>query len=165
MTNTAYIGLGSNLESPVTQLRSAYQAILSHPSISSITPSSLYNTTPIGPQDQPNYINGAIKITTSLSAIELLDTLQSIENQHGRVRTQRWGARTLDLDILLFNNEQIDTPRLTVPHPQIEFRNFVLVPLNDLSPDLIFPDKRSLKELLSSCPENAIELIPEQKIQ
>lgn len=160
MTNIAYIGMGSNLEDPLAQLKSASQALSAHPDIDDIEFSHVYNTTPVGPQDQPNYVNAAARLVTSLSAIELLDLLQAIENQHGRVRTVRWGARTLDLDILLFNQEEIQSDRLIVPHCQMKVRNFVLIPLSDLTPDLTLPDGSQLPELLKVCPENSIELIP-----
>ncbi|GLQ33664.1 2-amino-4-hydroxy-6-hydroxymethyldihydropteridine diphosphokinase [Litoribrevibacter albus] len=161
MINVAYIGMGSNLDNPIDQLKSASQALLDHSDIESIEFSQVYNTTPIGPQDQPNYANAAARLTTRLSAIELLDLLQSIENAHGRVRTIRWGARTLDLDILLFNQDTISSERLIVPHCQMKFRNFVLIPLSDLSPNLQLPDGSCLPELLEACPENAIQSFPE----
>ncbi|MFC3152198.1 2-amino-4-hydroxy-6-hydroxymethyldihydropteridine diphosphokinase [Litoribrevibacter euphylliae] len=160
MTNIAYIGMGSNLESPLEQLKSASQALHNHPDIQEIHFSHVYNTTPVGPQDQPDYVNAVAKLTTSLSAIELLDLLQAVEQEHGRVRTIRWGARTLDLDILLFNQEVINTERLIVPHCQMKVRNFVLIPLSDLSPNLVLPDGSSLSELLAECPDNAIHKIP-----
>jgi 2-amino-4-hydroxy-6-hydroxymethyldihydropteridine diphosphokinase len=159
-TNTAYIGMGSNLENPIDQLRSAGRFLSDHEDIADCSFSNLYNTTPIGPQDQPNYVNAVAKLHTELDPIELLDLLQSIENQHGRVRSIRWGARTLDLDILLFNNECINHPRLVVPHCQMKLRNFVLIPLADLSPSLKLPDGSSLPELIQTCPDNAITPIP-----
>lgn len=162
--NSAYIGLGSNLESPITQLRSAVAAIQAHPQIHSVESSCAYNTTPVGPQDQPDYTNAALKISTSLSAIELLDALQAIENAHGRVRTLRWGARTLDLDILLFNDEIIDHPRLTVPHREMLNRNFVLIPLADITPTLIFPSGLTLSQAIEQCPENPIQRLKDQTL-
>lgn len=162
--NTAYIGMGSNLENPVKQLQSAARHLRQHHDIADCQFSHLYNTTPVGPQDQPDYANAAAKVTTALSPIELLDLLQSIENQHGRERNIRWGARTLDLDLLLFNEETIDHPRLIVPHNQIKFRNFVMVPVLDLTPDLHFPDGQSFKEALNLAPDNAIALITDQSL-
>ena len=159
MTNSAYIGMGSNLESPLEQLRSASKALQTHPDIKSIQFSHVYNTTPIGPQDQPDYVNAAAKLTTTLTPIELLDLLQAIEHEHGRVRSVRWGARTLDLDILLYNQEVINTDRLIIPHNQLKVRNFVLIPLQDLTPELILPDGSTLDNLLSACPENKIQRI------
>lgn len=160
MTNTAYIGMGSNLESPLEQLKFASLALCNHPQIDQIEFSQVYNTTPIGPQDQPDYVNAVAKLSTSLSAIELLDALQALEQEHGRIRTIRWGARTLDLDILLFNQDIINTERLIVPHCQMKIRNFVLIPLSDLTPELTLPDGSQLPELLKACPENSIEQIP-----
>ncbi|GAA3927522.1 2-amino-4-hydroxy-6-hydroxymethyldihydropteridine diphosphokinase [Litoribacillus peritrichatus] len=162
--NSAYIGLGSNLESPITQLRSAVAAIQALPQIHSVESSCVYNTTPVGPQDQPDYTNAALKISTSLTAIELLDTLQAIENAHGRVRTLRWGARTLDLDILLFNDEVIDHPRLTVPHREMLNRNFVLIPLADITSTLVFPNGLTLSQAIEQCPENPIQRLKDQTL-
>lgn len=157
--NTAYIGMGSNLENPIQQLQSAAQHLRQHNRIAHTQYSNLYNTTPVGPKDQPNYVNAAAKITTDLTPLELLDLLQSIEHAHGRERTVRWGARTLDLDLLLFNEETIEHPRLIVPHSQIKFRNFVMIPVLDLSPLQQFPDGQSFKEALDLAPDNAITLI------
>jgi len=157
--NIAYIGMGSNLESPVEQMKSASEALLAHPKITGVEFSKVYNTTPVGPQNQPDYVNAAAKIETELSAVELLDALQAIENTHGRVRTIRWGARTLDLDILLYNQDTIHTDRLIVPHKELPNRNFVLIPLSDLCPTLTLPNGQSLAKLIANCPENGISEI------
>jgi len=157
--NIAYIGMGSNLESPIEQLKSACKDLKTHPKIKDVAFSKVYNTTPVGPQDQPDYVNAAARVETELSAIELLDALQAIENKHGRVRTIRWGARTLDLDILLYNQDTLNTERLIVPHKELPNRNFVLIPLSDLSPTLTLPNGQSLAKLIANCPENGISEI------
>ena len=121
--------------------------------------SSLYLSDPLGPPDQPRYNNAVAALDTSLSPLKLLDALQAIEQAHGRERkAERWGPRTLDLDILLFGDRQIDEPRLTVPHYHLHARAFVLYPLAELAPkDLRLADGRELSELLVACPFTGIE--------
>ena len=134
--NTAYIALGSNLEQPLQNVESAVKQLAQHPDIHVQQCSQWYGSTAVGPGEQPDYVNGAIKVHTRLTALALLDAMQAIENAHGRRRDQRWAARTLDLDLLWYNGETIDNERLSVPHPRICDRNFVLFPLNDLAPGL-----------------------------
>ncbi len=155
----AYIGLGSNLENPLEQVRLAVQTIQQHPELSLLQQSSWYRSVAIGPAGQPDYINGAIAIETGLNPLALLDILQSIENEHGRVRALRWGARTLDLDILLFNDEVILSDRLTIPHAEIENRNFVLQPLLDLDSNLQLPNGEKVCELLAKLGVDGLEKI------
>lgn len=151
--NAAYIGLGGNLESPVAQIKSARLAISALDSVDELAFSSLYASTPMGPQDQPDYVNAVMAVATGLSPLDLLHALQAIELEHGRVRgVQRWGARTLDLDLLLYGDQQIDTAELTVPHKGIAERAFVLYPLRDCAPDLVIPGKGKLSDLLGYCP-------------
>lgn len=145
----AYIALGSNLASPLEQVNAAVQALgeIPHSHIQAV--SSFYRTPPLGPQDQPDYLNAAVVLNTALDAETLLDNTQRIELQQGRVRkAERWGPRTLDLDIMLFGHEVIHTERLTVPHYDIKNRGFMLWPLFEVAPDLIFPDGISLKSIL-----------------
>jgi 2-amino-4-hydroxy-6-hydroxymethyldihydropteridine diphosphokinase len=152
-TLTAFIGLGSNLESPIAQLKSARLAINALDDVKELVFSNLYASSPMGPQDQPDYVNAVMSVATSLSPLDLLHALQAIELEHGRVRgVQRWGARTLDLDVLLYGDQQIDTPELTVPHQGIAERAFVLVPLSDCDADLVIPGKGELSNLLRNCP-------------
>ncbi len=141
---TVYIALGSNLNNPLDQLR---QAVKSLQHFSNFKISSFYGSKPLGPQDQPDYVNAVARFETDLSPLELLDYLQSIENQQGRVRLRRWGERTLDLDILLFGKNIIKNDRLTVPHYDMHSREFVIVPLYELNPDLILPNGEPLKSL------------------
>ena len=144
---TAYIALGSNLNTPVEQLHAALKAISQLPNTHLVTTSSFYKSKPLGPQDQPDYLNAAVEISTALSPLALLDELQRIENGQGRVRLRRWGERTLDLDILLYGDEIIQTERLTVPHYDMHNREFVIVPLAEIAPNLILPNGQKLAEL------------------
>ena len=155
----AYIGLGSNLNDPEEQIRQARISIAKQKNITEIDFSSLYASSPMGPQDQPDYINAVMRVNTGLSAIELLRVLQKIENNQGRVRKgERWGARTLDLDLLLYADQQIGTPDLIVPHSGLSERAFVLYPLQEVAPDdLIVPGKGDIKQLISQCPLDGLE--------
>lgn len=145
----AYIAIGSNLASPLEQVNAAVQALGEIPLTRIVAVSSFYRTPPLGPQDQPDYLNAAVVLETALSAETLLDNTQRIELQQGRVRkAERWGPRTLDLDIMLFGHEIINTERLTVPHYDMKNRGFMLWPLFEVAPALLFPDGISLKSIL-----------------
>lgn len=157
-----FIGLGSNLDEPLSQIKEAIEQLKQIQSVDFISVSSFYSSAPMGPQDQPDYINAVAEVSTSLGAEQLLDELQEIENKQGRVRLQRWGARTLDLDILLYGEEVINTERLTVPHSGISERNFVLYPLSDLvDPDFKLPMLGEISELLKACPMTGIKRLSE----
>lgn len=145
--NNVYIALGSNLNNPLAQLTQAVQTLKQHPDLKVKKVSSFYGSKPLGPQDQPDYVNAVAQIETDLEPLALLDALQSIENSQGRVRLRRWGERTLDLDILLFNQDVISHPRLTVPHCEMKNREFVIIPLFDIAPNLVFPNGESLLEI------------------
>ncbi len=152
---TAFIGLGSNLDRPAEQLMTARQTLASLPTIKETGFSSLYRNPPMGPQDQPDYVNAVMAITTSLPAIDLLRQLQAVERSQGRIRTgERWGARTLDLDLLLYGDRQIEVTDLTVPHIGIAERAFVLYPLYEIAPDLSIPGLGKLTDLIAKCPKN-----------
>ena len=147
----AYIAIGSNLASPLEQVNAAVQALGEIPQSRIVAVSSFYRTPPLGPQDQPDYLNAAVVLDTALDADTLLDNTQRIELQQGRVRkAERWGPRTLDLDIMLFGDAVIHTDRLTVPHYDMHNRGFMLWPLAEIAPDLIFPDGTSLTSLLQT---------------
>lgn len=154
-----YIGLGSNLEQPAEQVKRARITLSEHANIFEIACSSLYSSPPMGPQDQPNYVNAVMRAVTDLPAIDLLSTLQKIENDFGRVRDgERWGARILDLDLLLYADQKINLPDLTVPHIGLSNRSFVMYPLAEIAPDdLIIPGKSTVKVLLSECPLDGLE--------
>lgn len=152
-----YIGLGSNLANPLAQIKQAILALQALPNVTDISVSSLYGSKPMGPQDQPDYVNAVVQLNWAASALELLDALQQIEQDHGRERkAERWGARTLDLDIILFGQQQIQNERLTVPHYGMKTREFVLYPLAELTPDLTLPCGTELKYLLKQIPKNGL---------
>jgi len=158
---TAYIGLGSNLSDPRMQVSKAAKEIASISASQLVAFSPLYLSKPMGPQDQDDYINAVVAIETSLSALELLDALQAIENSAGRVRKDnRWGARILDCDILLYGNETIENERLTVPHYGMKVREFVLLPLADIAPDLLLPDGTLVSLLANEIDNNGIVKLP-----
>ncbi|HHA1258854.1 TPA: 2-amino-4-hydroxy-6-hydroxymethyldihydropteridine diphosphokinase [Enterobacter asburiae] len=147
----AYIAIGSNLASPLEQVNAAVQALGEIPQSKIVAVSSFYRTPPLGPQDQPDYLNAAVVLETALDAETLLDNTQRIELQQGRVRKEeRWGPRTLDLDIMLFGHETINTERLTVPHYDMKNRGFMLWPLFEVAPDLLFPDGIPLRTILDN---------------
>ena len=153
-----YIGLGANLDQPLTQLQHAVAALKQLPHSSLVAVSGFYGSKPMGPQDQPDYVNAVAAIDTALSPEQLLDALQQIEQQQGRTRkAERWGARTLDLDILLYGNQVIATERLTVPHYGLRVREFVLYPLFDIAPELSLPDGTVLSSLLAQVPLNGLQ--------
>jgi 2-amino-4-hydroxy-6-hydroxymethyldihydropteridine diphosphokinase len=152
-----YLGFGSNLETPIEQLRAARLAVSSVKGISKIAFSSLYRSPPMGSQNQPDYVNAVMAIETNLSPLELLATTQQIENEHGRIRTERWGARTLDIDILLYGDEVLDLPNLIVPHYGMCERAFVLYPLFEIAPDLVIPTHGKLANLIARCPLDGLE--------
>jgi len=158
---TAYIGLGSNLSDPKMQVSKAANEIANISATQVIALSPLYLSKPMGPQDQDDYINAVVALETRLSALELLDALQAIENTAGRVRKDnRWGARILDCDILLYGNEIIENERLTVPHYGMKVREFVLLPLADLAPNLQLPDGTLVSLLANKINSNGIVKLP-----
>ena len=146
--HTAYIAFGSNLSSPEQQIRDALTALAALAiKDSSLSVSSLYASKAIGPGEQPDYINGVCQLTTELQADALLTALQAIETSQGRTRSVKNAARTLDLDILLFDQLCCDQPRLSLPHPRMHLRNFVIMPLLEIAPDLLMPDGQALSTL------------------
>ena len=156
--NRAYLGLGSNLEDPLKQLQSAVNALGQLPNHQITRISSVYQSSPLGPQDQPDYLNAVLLLRTDMEALELLDAMQAIEIKQGRVRSEHWGPRTIDLDILLFGDSQIDTERLTVPHPRLHERDFVLYPLAEICDgNLLLPNGTDLDTLRLACPGNKLE--------
>lgn len=152
MKHNAYIGIGSNLETPVDQVQQAIQELADLPHCQLLKASSLYASKPMGPQDQPDYINAVVQLGTDFEPLALLDALQELEHIHRRVRKQHWGPRTLDLDMLLYNQETINHARLQVPHPGLTQRNFVLYPLAEINSQLSLPNGTSLQQLLLDCP-------------
>ena len=150
MTVVAYISVGSNLNNPYQQVKSAIGKLKIADNIYIETISGWYLSDPVGPKNQSRYVNGVIKISTRLSPNQLLKKLHEIEDAHGRIRNVRWGPRTLDLDILLYGSRMMNTKKLTIPHPEMKIRNFVLTPLADIEPDLVLPDGSILSSLLKN---------------
>jgi len=158
-----YIGLGSNLNNPLQQLNLAKQKMAALSDIDLLQCSSIYQSQAITFDGEPqqDYLNAVVEIQTTLSAQQLLDNLQQLENEQGRVRQKRWGARTLDLDILLYGDQQIKTARLTVPHIEMQNRNFVLLPLLELSPGLKILSQAELETLIKKNCDQVLEKVKE----
>ncbi|UTV28117.1 2-amino-4-hydroxy-6-hydroxymethyldihydropteridine diphosphokinase [Photobacterium atrarenae] len=155
----AYIAIGSNQGNPAEQARRAIAALKDVPRVEVVAESSLYSSTPMGPQDQPDYINAVVAVNTTLAPLALLDQTQAIEQAHGRVRkAERWGPRTLDLDIILYGDLVHQCERLTVPHYGMKVREFVLYPLAEIAPDLILPDQIALQTLLTQVDRNGLAI-------
>lgn len=133
MSIVTYIGLGSNLGDSLQIMAEAVHKLAA---LGAVKTSKLYQSPPMGPQDQPNYLNAVVQLTTDLAPLALLDELQRFEQESGRVRLRHWGERTLDLDLLIYGQEQIQNERLTVPHAGVMERDFVLIPLLDLDAGL-----------------------------
>ena len=150
----AFLGFGGNLGQPLKSFRQARQQLAEHPQIKVTSSSPLYQTPPIGgPSGQPDYLNAVIEIHTGLSALELLQLCHQIEEHAGRIRDQHWEARTLDIDLLLMADLVMDVPRLTLPHPRLQQRHFVLLPLNDLAAELKHPVAgKTINHLLKTLP-------------
>jgi 2-amino-4-hydroxy-6-hydroxymethyldihydropteridine diphosphokinase len=157
----AFIGLGSNLQDPRGQLLRALDELAAIPASRLVARSPLYQSDPVGPPGQPDYVNAVARLDTELPAEKLLDALQAIEQGHQRQRTVRWGPRTLDLDLLLYGDAVIETQRLQVPHPRMDQRAFVLYPLADIAPALIIPGHGPLPGLLAAHPPVGLERLDE----
>ena len=159
----AYIGLGGNLDQPAARIRKARAALAVLPNTREAAFSRLYRSAPMGPADQPDYVNAVMALDTQLEPIALLDHLQAIENAQGRVRLgERWGPRTLDLDLLLYGEDIIEHERLTVPHPGLHQREFVLYPLFEIAPDLSIPGRGALRDWVAACPRRGLEAIDDE---
>jgi len=162
-TSIAYIGLGSNLDHPPRQIRSAMHALDELPRTRVVKDSGLFLSKPMvppaGPIEQPDYYNAVAKIETRLDAYELLDQLQHIEHAQHRKRMEHWGPRTIDLDILMFDDLQMNSERLTLPHPGIPQREFVLYPLRNIDDSLEIPGRGMLNVLIEHCPLNGLQYL------
>lgn len=152
----AYIALGANLGDPAATVNAAFAALDQLPQSRLLAKSALYRTVPVGIADQPEFVNAAALIDTTLTPEALLDGLLGIEQAFGRVRAERNGPRTLDLDILLYDDLTLATPRLTLPHPRLHLRAFVLQPLADLAPDLVIPGRGRLAAWLPAVANQGI---------
>lgn len=157
MTVRAYIGIGSNLDEPVTQVREAVERLADLPESRLVARSSLYGGRPMGPPDQPDYVNAVVALDTHLSAPDLLRALQRIERLQGRQRGgERWGPRIIDLDLLLYGSSRIDTPELQVPHPGLHARDFVIIPLAEIAGNLDIPGRGLLTSLINRIENHAL---------
>ena len=145
----AYVGLGANLGSREETLREAIVILDRAPGVDVLAVSELRETEPVGPIEQPSFLNGAVELETTLSARGLLDLLLDAERALGRIRGERWGPRVVDLDLLVFGDETIDEPGLEVPHPRLAERTFALEPLAELSPELVIPGHGRVSDLLA----------------
>lgn len=164
MENLAYIALGSNMGDRFEYLKKAIFLLNSHEEIRVVNTSSIYETDPVGYTDQDQFLNMAVQVITRLKPHELLGECLRIEEELGRKREIRWGPRTLDLDILLYNQENIETEKLTIPHPRMSERAFVILPLLELDPDLMLPMmEKSLESCLQSIPDREGVRIWKQK--
>ena len=160
MLHTAFIGLGSNLANPGQQVLQALQAIGELPHTKVLAASSLYCSKPIGFLQQPDFINAVAKVETELTPRALLDALLGVERARGRTREFRNAPRTLDLDILLYDDLRYHEPGLTIPHPQMHLRAFVLRPLLEIAPDCTIPGVGPVAEAMKGCEEQQLEVIP-----
>ena len=157
-----YIALGANLGQPRQQLESALRAIDALPECRLLARSPWYRSRAVGPGRQPDYLNGAAGVDTSLEPLPLLRALLDIETGHGRQRGERWAPRTLDLDMLLYDDRVVDLPSLRVPHPRMGERDFVLRPLLDIAPGLTLPCGTPVGALLESCPDTGLQLAEDE---
>jgi 2-amino-4-hydroxy-6-hydroxymethyldihydropteridine diphosphokinase len=152
LTIRVYIGVGSNLGDPVNQVKDAIEELEMLPDSILLDKSSLYSSKPMGPADQPDYVNAVVALDTLLSAENLLQALIRIEDQTGRERAgEKWGPRTLDLDLLLYGKNTINKPDLTVPHPGMHERDFVIMPLAEIAGNITIPGRGQLSALISKC--------------
>ncbi|HEX6591106.1 MAG TPA: 2-amino-4-hydroxy-6-hydroxymethyldihydropteridine diphosphokinase [Moraxellaceae bacterium] len=156
---TTYIGLGANLGDPVASLVSAGQGLRALPQSRLLACSPLYGSAPVGPASQPDYVNAVAALQTTLPPHALLEQLQAIENEHGRVREVRWGPRTLDLDLLLYGQDEIATSSLIVPHPELKNRNFVVIPLLALDAGLQAPGLGALAALAAARDRQGLHIL------
>ena len=155
----AFIALGSNLQRPQQQVQQAFSELASLPKTSLIKHSSLYRTAPVGYDNQPDFINAAAEIETGLAPLELLHALLALERTHGRERPFPNAPRVLDLDLLLYDDMVMNTAELTLPHPRMHERGFVLLPLAEIAPDLIIPKYGNITQLAQTCIDQGVEKV------
>jgi 2-amino-4-hydroxy-6-hydroxymethyldihydropteridine diphosphokinase len=143
---TTYLGLGSNLGDRLANLQSAVDRLRGEPGVRVAASSRVWETVPVGGPPQPDYLNAVLRVETDLSPRDLLEACRRVEEGLGRVRKERWGARTIDVDILLYDGQMVDEPELVVPHPRMTERAFVVLPLLELDPDPVLPDGTRIKD-------------------
>ncbi|MDQ0273071.1 2-amino-4-hydroxy-6-hydroxymethyldihydropteridine diphosphokinase [Cytobacillus purgationiresistens] len=156
MMNVAYIGLGSNIGNRSENLNEAIKSLSLLEGISVVNYSSIYETDPVGYEDQDQFLNMVIQLETVMSPMQLLETCLQVEKNLGRKRLVRWGPRNIDLDILLYNHENIETEKLIIPHPRMQERAFVLIPLLEIQPDISLPE-------MNLPLQSTLEAIPDRK--
>jgi len=159
-----YVALGANLGDPVAQLRAALRHLAAWPTMTLLQSSSFYASAPVGYTDQPDFVNAVCELETELSALEVLAALLSIEAENGRERNFKNSPRTLDLDLILYGNEQIDVPDLTVPHPRMHERAFVLQPLLEIAPQAQIPGLGAAQDYLAAVAAQTLTRIPEKSL-
>ncbi len=159
-----FVGVGANLGDPLAQCKEAVHRMATHPDFHSLRPSSYYRSKPMGPQDQPDYVNLVVHFFTELSPNALLLELQTIEAKMGKVKRRHWGERCIDLDILLYEQHQLDEPDCTIPHPGLTQRSFVVYPLLELEPDLILPDGTLLSSLSKGLYDPMLSIIEQESM-
>ena len=152
-----YIGLGSNIEQPYLQIKKAMMALDNLSGTKVLSNSGYFTSKPMGPEDQPDYVNAVVEIQTTMEAAELLQQCQLIEQQQGRIKNRHWGERTIDLDILLYADQKIDTSDLTVPHPGICQRDFVYLPLLKINSEIEVPAKGMLHDIVQSAESQTLK--------
>ncbi|REC93469.1 2-amino-4-hydroxy-6-hydroxymethyldihydropteridine diphosphokinase [Kushneria indalinina] len=157
MSHKAWIGLGSNLDHPHQQVLTALDDLAGLPLTALGARSSLYSSRPVGPQDQPDFVNAVAVLDTCLSPLALLDQLQALEQRHRRVRSRHWGPRTLDLDLLLYDDQELELARLVVPHPWLASRAFVVQPMLEIEPGISLPGGQRLSQLSAARPSNDLK--------
>jgi 2-amino-4-hydroxy-6-hydroxymethyldihydropteridine diphosphokinase len=155
----AFVGLGANLDDPRRHVEQALRDLDAVPQTRVVRASSLYRSSPVGYADQPDFVNAVVRLETGLPAQRLLAELQGIEVRHGRGRSFPNAPRTLDLDLLLHGDAQINTPSLQVPHPRMHERAFVLIPLLEIAPHALIPGRGAAQDLIERCPEQGVERI------
>ncbi len=159
----AYVAIGSNLNHPDARVLEAFERLAALPATRSVLRSRLYKTRPLGPQDQPDFVNAAAGLLTQLTARELLEAMLGIEQAMGRNRQERWGPRVIDLDLIWMLGAPIDEPGLTLPHPGVSTRNFVLYPLADIAPSLAIPGHGNVLELSRRANNDGISVLEQHK--
>ena len=157
--NLVYIGLGSNIGQPYLQIKNAILALNELPDTEVLVNSGYFKSKPMGPKDQPDYVNAVVEVDTAISPFGLLKNCQVIEQQQGRIKTRHWGERSIDLDILLYRDQKIDSDNLMLPHPGICLRDFVYLPLLKLNPDVSIPGKGLLRDIIATDIE-AVDIVP-----
>lgn len=154
--NTAYVALGANLGDPAATVKAAFAALANLPESRVVHCSSLYRTAPVGMTEQPEFVNAVAELDTTLAPEAVLEALLDIEKRFGRIRAERNGPRTLDLDLLLYNDQFVDLPRLTLPHPRLHLRAFVLYPLAEIAPNLKIPGRGTVAAWLPAVAHQGI---------